>query len=190
MCIFVSHVNAHGRSFTAQKALNQPGGLENLFFKERITKTHPYHYLCNKPLKKWIDCRRDKIYALVQQLGVLLIKAYPRTDAAEYSTCHHKYNLIGHLSLLLNKYIKIYNKKKGGNLCYKKKQQDMQIRSEGNGCLFMWMKKSCLSEKVRLEQRSRTKEGEKNMNIWRKNISGSEKFKFSSWCGSRPSVKD
>ena len=96
MCIFVSHVNAHGRSFTAQNALNQPGGLENLFFKERITKTHPYHYLCNKPLKKWIDCRRDKIYALVQQLGVLLIKAYHRTDAAEYSTCHHKYNLIGH----------------------------------------------------------------------------------------------
>lgn len=190
MCIFVSRVNAHGRSFAAQKALNQPGGLENLFFKERVVISHPYHYLCDKPLKKWIDCRRDKIYALVQQHGVLLIKAYPRTDAAEYSICHHKHKLIGHLSLLLNKYIKICDNKKGRNLCYKKKQQDMQIRSDGDGCLFMWMKKSCLSEKVRLEQRSRRKEGENNMNIWGKTISENEKFKFSSWCGNRPSVQD
>ena len=55
---------------------------------------------------------------------------------------------------------------------------------------FYVVKKSCLSEKVRLEQRSRRKEGDKNMNIWGKNISGSEKFKFSSWYGSRPSVTD
>lgn len=49
--IFVSHVNAQQRSFTAQEALNQPGRQEDLYFKERIITSHPSHCLCDEPFK-------------------------------------------------------------------------------------------------------------------------------------------
>lgn len=51
MSIFVSHANAYQRSFTAQEAINQPGGLDNLYFKENFTTFHPSHCLCNEPFE-------------------------------------------------------------------------------------------------------------------------------------------
>lgn len=39
------------RSFTTQEAVNWQGGLEDLYFKERITNSHPSHCLRDEPFK-------------------------------------------------------------------------------------------------------------------------------------------
>lgn len=53
-----------------------------------------------------------------------------------------------------------------------------RVGPEEDGCLLIWMKKNCFSDKVRLEQRSKRKEGKRNMVIWGENILGSGKLKF------------
>ena len=53
-----------------------------------------------------------------------------------------------------------------------------RMGSAGDACPFIRMSKNCFSDEVTLEQRSKRKDGKRNMDIWGKTILEGETLRF------------